>query len=79
LIDIEIACLPKDLPEFIEVDLIDLGMGEVLHLSQVPLPTGVELADKIIPGSDQDVVVVSIHHAHSGDEGSGATPAAPGA
>ena len=33
LIDIEIACLPKDLPEFIEVDLSDLGMGEALHLS----------------------------------------------
>jgi large subunit ribosomal protein L25 len=79
LIDIEVTCLPNDLPEFIEVDLIDLGMGEVLHLSQIPLPTGVELADKIIPGSDQDVVVVSIHHAHGGDEGSGATPAAPGA
>ncbi len=68
LIDIEIACLPKDLPEFIEVDLSDLGMGEALHLSQVPLPAGVELADKIAPGSDQDAIVVSIHHAHGGEE-----------
>ncbi len=79
LIDIEIACLPKDLPEFIEVDLSDLGMGEALHLSQVPLPAGVELADKIAPGSDQDAIVVNIHHPHGGEESASATPATPAA
>ena len=68
LIDLEIACLPKDLPEFIEVDIANLGVGEALHLTQIPLPSGVELADKIVPGSDQDVVVVSIHHVHGGEE-----------
>lgn len=79
LIDIEIACLPKDLPEFIEVDLSDLGMGEALHLSQVPLPAGVELADKIAPGSDQDAIVVNIHHPHGGEESASAAPATPAA
>ena len=68
LIDLEITCLPKDLPEFIEVDIAGLGVGEALHLTQIPLPSGVELADKIVPGSDQDVVVVSIHHVHGGEE-----------
>ena len=68
LIDLEIACLPKDLPEFIEVDIANLGVGEALHLTRIPLPSGVELADKIVPGSDQDVVVVSIHHVHGGEE-----------
>ena len=78
LIDIEIACLPKDLPEFIEIDIADLGMNEALHLSQIPLPAGVELADKIAPGSDQDAIVVNIHHAHGGEEGPSAAPATPG-
>ncbi len=79
LIDIEIACLPKDLPEFIEVDLTELGMGEALHLSDIKLPEGVELASHVAPGSEQDAIVVSIHHAHGGEEGPavGAAPTAP--
>ena len=71
LIDIEIACLPKDLPEFIAVDLGELGLGQAIHLTDIPLPAGVELADRIAPGSDQDAIVVSIHHAHGGEEGPG--------
>jgi len=76
LIDIEIACLPKDLPEFIEVDLTDLGMGEVLHLSDLKLPEGVELAMHIAADSEQDAIVVSIHHPHGGEEAAVAAPAA---
>ncbi len=77
LIDIEIACLPKDLPEFIEVDLTHLGLGEALHLSDLQLPEGVELANHVSAGSEQDAIVVSIHHAHGGEEAPGAsTPAA---
>ena len=76
LIDLEITCLPKDLPEFIEVDLTNLGLGEALHLSGIPLPEGVELADKVAPGSDQDDIVVSIHHAHGGEESSVVAPTA---
>ncbi|MFO1371953.1 MAG: 50S ribosomal protein L25/general stress protein Ctc [Candidatus Competibacteraceae bacterium] len=79
LIDIEIACLPKDLPEFIEVDLTDLGMGEAIHLSEIKLPDGVELANHIVPGSEQDAIVANIHHAHGGEEGpsSEAAPTTP--
>ena len=78
LIDIEIACLPKDLPEFIEVDIIDLGIGEALHLSDLKLPDGVELATHVTPGSELDAIVVSIHHAHGGEEApSAAAPATP--
>ena len=39
--ELDVTCLPKDLPSFIEVDLKDLGMGESLHLSQLKLPAGV--------------------------------------
>ncbi len=73
-IDVEIECLPSDLPEFIEVDLVDLGLGETIHLSQLKLPAGVELATHIEPGSELDAVVVGIHHAHGGGEGPSETP-----
>src|SRR5690606_5811621 len=40
--ELEIACLPKDLPEFIQVDLANLQAGHSVHLSSVTLPAGVE-------------------------------------
>jgi large subunit ribosomal protein L25 len=73
LIDVEIQCLPHDLPEFIEVDLADLDLGETIHLSQLKLPAGVELASHVEPGSELDAVVVGIQHARGG-EGPGETP-----
>jgi large subunit ribosomal protein L25 len=55
--DVEVKCLPKDLPEFIEVDLSQMSMNESKHLSDLPLPPGVT-----IPGiAKGDAVVVSIH------------------
>ena len=69
LVDIEITCLPQNLPEFIEVDLSGLGLGDAIHLSALKLPDGVELATHVAPGSETDAIVVSIHHAHGGEEG----------
>ncbi|MFN2310339.1 MAG: 50S ribosomal protein L25, partial [Gammaproteobacteria bacterium] len=43
--EVEVSCLPKDLPEFIEVDLADLKLGEMVHLSEVKLPKGVEIPE----------------------------------
>src|SRR5579859_2577877 len=43
--DVEISCLPKDLPEFIEVDLSGLSLNESIHLSQLKIPDGVQLVD----------------------------------
>ncbi len=40
--EIDISCLPKDLPEFIEVDLKDLAAGQSIHLSDLKFPSGVE-------------------------------------
>ncbi len=40
--DIEITCLPKDLPEFITVDLSNLNIGQIIHLSELVLPEGVD-------------------------------------
>jgi large subunit ribosomal protein L25 len=45
--DIEIQCLPADLPEFIEVDLKDLQLGESIHVTELTLPKGVEATPKL--------------------------------
>jgi large subunit ribosomal protein L25 len=62
--DLEVSCLPKDLPEFIEIDLGSLELGAVVHASQVTLPEGVELISH--EGGD-DPIVVTIHTTHKGD------------
>ena len=71
LTEVEIVCLPKDLPEFIGVDIADLDIGGIIHLSEIPLPEGVALAHA--PDPDEPVVV--IHGARSGgdedEEGAG--------
>jgi large subunit ribosomal protein L25 len=56
--DVEVLCLPKDLPEFIAIDLQDLAMGQIIHLSELKLPEGVELPELI---HGYDAAVVSIH------------------
>ena len=55
--DVEISCLPKDLPEFIELDLSKMEMNESKHLSDLPLPEGVTIPS-IAKG---DAVVVTVH------------------
>ena len=41
--ELDVQCLPKDLPEFIEVDLSTMEAGQSVHVSQIKLPAGVEL------------------------------------
>ncbi len=55
--DIEITCLPKDLPQFIEVDLSKIEAGQVLHLSDVKAPAGVEF---IVHGEDSPVLATAL-------------------
>ncbi len=55
--DVEISCLPKDLPSFIEIDLSDLEIGNSLHISQLSFPDGV---DPVLHGQDDPVVVTAI-------------------
>ncbi len=54
---VEVACLPKDLPEFIEVDLSGLSLNESIHLSELTVPAGVQLLEL----SKKDTAVVAIH------------------
>jgi len=55
--EVEISCLPRDLPEFIEIDLIELKEGDILHLSDLKLPSGVEIPELKL-GKEHDVAVV---------------------
>ena len=64
--DVEITCLPKDLPEFIEVDLKDLTAGHSIHLSQLALPAGVEVVAK--KGEDPTVATIVIPRAVAAEE-----------
>ena len=58
--DVGISCLPGDLPEYIEVDLIDLKLGESLHLSDVNFPDGVTSTDYVEGDEDHDRAIVSV-------------------
>ena len=57
--ELQVSCLPKDLPEFIEVDMIDVGVGEAIHISGIKLPKGVSSVD-LIHRHDADNAVVSV-------------------
>ena len=59
LTEVEVACLPKDLPEFIEVDLIDAELDQVIHLSDLKLPEGVRIP-ALQHDAEHDQAVVSI-------------------
>ncbi len=58
--EVEVSCLPADLPEYIEVDISGLDMDEMLHLSSLAVPDGVELI-ALSYGEDHDQPIVSIH------------------
>ncbi len=60
LVEVEVICLPKDLPEFIEVDLSGLELNGILHLSDLKLPAGVELVE-LAHGAGHDLPVASVH------------------
>jgi large subunit ribosomal protein L25 len=83
--ELEIQCLPKDLPEFIAVDISALHLNESLHLSQLQLPTGVT----VVPLKGLDPAIVAVHAmraeeveaapAADATAVAGAAPAVPGA
>ncbi len=56
--EVEVSCLPKDLPEFIEVDVSGMNVDESIHLSQIKVPEGVVLTDL---SDEHDQAVIAIH------------------
>ncbi len=63
--EVEVSCLPDDLPEALNVDVSNLDLDETLRLSDIELPAGVELVE-LSHGEDHDQAVVSVHLAHAG-------------
>ncbi len=57
--DVEVSCLPKDLPEFFEVDIVALELNEMLHISDIKVPDGVEIP-QLAQGQGNDHAIVSI-------------------
>lgn len=77
--DLEVSCLPADLPEFIEVDVGTMELGQTLHLSDLKLPQGLT----VITHGDDNPAIASISQpagavaeAAEGGEAAGETPAA---
>lgn len=60
IVEVEVSCLPKDLPEFIEIDTAELKLNEALHLSDIKVPDGVTIVE-LSHGEGHDHVVVSVH------------------
>jgi large subunit ribosomal protein L25 len=73
--EVTVSCLPKDLPEFIEIDLSNLKVGDIVHLSDIKLPNGVELPELKL-GKEHDVAVVIAKHGRVEAEETTEAPAA---
>jgi large subunit ribosomal protein L25 len=60
--EVEIACLPNNLPEYLTVDLLAVHIGTTLHLSDIKLPEGVEIPS-LAQGHDYDQPIANVHKA----------------
>jgi large subunit ribosomal protein L25 len=77
MVDVEVSCLPGDLPEFIEVDLENVEIGQTIHLTDLVLPKGVSLVE-LNKGETHDLAVVTVKLAKGPkDEDDAAEEAAP--
>ena len=65
--DIEIVCLPGDIPEYIEVDMAEVETGQIVHLSEVALPKGVTSVALAL-GEDHDLAIASINAPKGGGD-----------
>jgi len=66
LVEVEVVCLPHNLPEFVDVDMALVDVGGSVHLSDLKLPSGVDLVE-LIQGTEHDLPVAGIHAARSSD------------
>ncbi len=63
VVEVEIECLPKDLPEYLELDVSMLAIGDSLHLSDIPLPEGVVVVALAHDDAhEHDSTVAAVHH-----------------
>lgn len=78
--DLEIRCLPADLPEYIEVDMLNVQLGQIVHISDLKLPKGVE-STQLAHGASHNLAVatVTMPKAEKTEEPAAAAAAAPAA
>lgn len=74
--EVDIICLPKDLPEYLEVDLGEMNLNDTKRLSDIPLPTGIEL---VALSHGRDEAIVAIHHPRAAEEAEAPAAAADAA
>ena len=65
LTEIDISCLPKDLPEFIEVDMLEVDVSQSVHLSDISLPEGVK-SMALVHGREGDLAVATVQPPRGG-------------
>ncbi len=58
--EMDIVCLPKDLPEYIEVDMLEIDLNETLHISDLKLPEGVQFYS-LLHGGDETQPIATVH------------------
>jgi len=75
LADVEVSCLPAQLPEFIEVNMEEVEKDQTIHLSDLVLPEGVSLVE-LAKGDNHDQAVVTIKGAKGGSDDASAEDAA---
>jgi large subunit ribosomal protein L25 len=56
--DVQVSCFPDDLPEYLQLDVSQMQLNDILHLSDIKLPKGVDIVDLL---HESDKPVVSIH------------------
>ena len=69
--EVEVLALPADLPEFIEVDMADIQVGDIVHISDLKLPEGVT-STALALGEDRDMGVASVLAPRGGKGAAGA-------
>jgi large subunit ribosomal protein L25 len=57
--DIEVQSLPKDIPEFVEVDMLEIEVGQIVHLTDLKLPEGVT-STALALGEDHDLAIAAV-------------------
>ena len=73
--ELDIMCLPADLPEYLEVDMAEVDLGQTLHISDIKLPKGVESV-ALSHGDDHDLPIAAVNKSKAKDEDEDAAPAA---
>jgi large subunit ribosomal protein L25 len=77
MVEVEVSCLPKDLPQFIEIDMESVDLHDVVHLTDISLPDGVSIV-ALMHDEDHDANVASVQSPRGGGEDEDEAEAAAG-